>query len=77
MHNITVSARPLMEEDNDLWLSPISVWEAHLLAERNRIRLDPTPERWIFDALPSSRTASRLELRRAPPTLTRRRHTPR
>lgn len=41
----------LMEEDNELWLSPISVWEAHLLAERNRIRLEPSPELWILDAL--------------------------
>lgn len=41
----------LKEADNELWLSPISVWEAHLLAERNRIRLEPSPERWILDAL--------------------------
>lgn len=41
----------LKEADNELWLSPISVWEAHLLAERKRIRLEPSPERWILDAL--------------------------
>jgi PIN domain nuclease of toxin-antitoxin system len=29
----------LAAADNELWLSPISVWEAHLLAERGRVRV--------------------------------------
>lgn len=39
-------AEALTEEDNELWLSPISVWEAHLLAERNRIRLAKLWSTW-------------------------------
>lgn len=38
-------------EDAELWLSPISAWEAHLLAERGRLDLDAPPEEWIRDAL--------------------------
>jgi PIN domain nuclease of toxin-antitoxin system len=30
----------LASTDNELWLSPISVWEANLLAERGRVRVD-------------------------------------
>jgi PIN domain nuclease of toxin-antitoxin system len=44
-------AEALEETANELWLSPISVWEALVLAVRGRIRLQPTPERWIRDAL--------------------------
>ncbi|HSL83973.1 MAG TPA: type II toxin-antitoxin system VapC family toxin [Thermoanaerobaculia bacterium] len=41
----------LEDPETELWLSPISVWEALMLAERNRIRLDPTPEQWVREAL--------------------------
>lgn len=41
----------LEEPANELWLSSICVWEALMLAERGRVRLLPTPERWIRDAL--------------------------
>lgn len=44
-------ASALEDPENELWLSPISVWEALILAEKGRIRLVPTPERWIRDAL--------------------------
>lgn len=37
----------LASRDNELWLSPISVWEAHLLAERGRVRVDTTPSEWV------------------------------
>ena len=33
------------------WLSPISVWEAHLLIERKRLRVDLAASDWIRDAL--------------------------
>lgn len=33
--------------ERELWLSPISVWEALLLAERGRIRVDTTPADWV------------------------------
>ncbi|MBI4220848.1 MAG: type II toxin-antitoxin system VapC family toxin [Chloroflexi bacterium] len=39
--------RKLEDPDNELWLSPISVWEALLLAEKGRIRLQMAPLRWI------------------------------
>lgn len=39
---------------NELWVSPISVWELLLLAERGRVRLDDEPQRWIAAALASS-----------------------
>lgn len=32
---------------NELWLSPITLWEVHLLAERKRLQLQPDPARWI------------------------------
>lgn len=37
----------LRDRETEIWLSPISVWEAMLLAERGRIDLEPDPERWI------------------------------
>lgn len=40
----------LEDENNELWLSPISVWEALVLAERNRVQLDPDPETWIAES---------------------------
>jgi PIN domain nuclease of toxin-antitoxin system len=41
----------ISDYDNELWLSPISVWETLLLAEKGRIVLKPTPEDWIQDSL--------------------------
>ena len=35
----------------ELWLSPVSVWELLVLADRGRIKLAPTPQRWIDEAL--------------------------
>lgn len=37
----------LVSEKNVLWLSPISVWEALLLAERGRVRVNISPLEWI------------------------------
>jgi PIN domain nuclease of toxin-antitoxin system len=46
-------AAALADEGNELWLSPISVWEFLLLAERGRVgvrgRLDP--RQWVEAAL--------------------------
>lgn len=39
---------------NALFLSPISVWETLILAEKNRIHLKTTPEIWIHEALHQS-----------------------
>ena len=40
---------------NELWLSPITLWEVHLLAEKKRIQLKPDPAGWIqrlLDTIP-------------------------
>ena len=41
----------LRSRDNELRLSPVSVWEALLLSERGRVALYPDPHRWIRKAL--------------------------
>ena len=43
--------RVLDDPKNDLWLSPISVWEALVLARKKRVILEPTPEKWVRRAL--------------------------
>ena len=37
----------LPSRENELWLSPISVWEALLLAEHGRVRVDTAPTEWV------------------------------
>jgi PIN domain nuclease of toxin-antitoxin system len=44
-------AAHLRDADHELWLSPISVWEAIMLAERGRLVLDLGPIEGIRDAL--------------------------
>jgi PIN domain nuclease of toxin-antitoxin system len=46
-------AAALADEGNQLWLSPVSIWEFLLLAERGRVRLrDGTrPREWVEAAL--------------------------
>ncbi|MCX7962825.1 MAG: type II toxin-antitoxin system VapC family toxin [Burkholderiales bacterium] len=41
----------LASERNELWLSPLSVWELLVLAERRRVRLEGEPRSWIAEAL--------------------------
>ena len=36
---------------SEVWLSPISVWELLVLAERGRVRLDGEPRAWVAEAL--------------------------
>lgn len=43
-------ASALQSTDNELWLSPISFWEALLLAERGRVRLGTDPVAWLEKA---------------------------
>ena len=40
----------LVSQENELWLSPISLWETLLLAERGRLELDAEPHAWIQEA---------------------------
>ena len=46
-------AAALGDERNQLWLSPISVWEFLLLVERGRVRVRDrvAPAEWVADAL--------------------------
>jgi PIN domain nuclease of toxin-antitoxin system len=41
----------LEDRRNELWLSPISVWETLVLARKKRVILEPTPEAWVRRAL--------------------------
>ena len=43
--------RALASHEDDLRLSPVSVWEALLLAERGRVTLEPDPPRWLRNAM--------------------------
>ncbi len=36
---------------NEVWLSPVSVWELLVLAERGRVKLDADPRKWVTEAL--------------------------
>jgi PIN domain nuclease of toxin-antitoxin system len=44
-------ASALVEKENELWLSPISVWEALLLVEKGRLEIVGSSEDWIEKAL--------------------------
>ena len=44
----------LKNEDNELFISPITVWETMILAEKGRIELAPSPKEWINEALKRS-----------------------
>ncbi len=41
----------LERKGSEVWLSPISVWELLVLAERGRVRLDGEPRAWVAEAL--------------------------
>jgi len=45
------AARALESPANELWLSPISVWELILLAQAGRVRLRKEPIAWVEEAL--------------------------
>ena len=54
---ITRDERDVMESSkNEVFLSPISVWETLLLAEKGRLALKPSPEDWVRQALSSYQT---------------------
>jgi PIN domain nuclease of toxin-antitoxin system len=44
-------SRALEDKANELWLSPLSIWETLLLAENGRISLAPTAQEWVAVAL--------------------------
>ena len=55
-------ARQLVNPENEIWLSAVSVWELRLLHDRGRLKLVPDAVSWINDNL------SRLNIREAPLT---------
>jgi PIN domain nuclease of toxin-antitoxin system len=44
-------AQELTDPRNEIWLSPVSVWEALTLVRKGRIVLDGSPESWVREAL--------------------------
>lgn len=45
---LTPAVRAALESpENELWLSPISVWEAVVLAERGRLAVNAAPAEWV------------------------------
>jgi PIN domain nuclease of toxin-antitoxin system len=55
-------ARQLLNPENEIWLSAISVWELRLLHDKGRLKLMPDAVSWINDNL------TRLNIREAPLT---------
>jgi PIN domain nuclease of toxin-antitoxin system len=55
-------ARQLTNPENEIWLSPVSVWELRLLHDKGRVKLIPNAVSWINDNL------NRLKIREAPLT---------
>ncbi len=45
--------RRLEDPANELWLSPVSVWETLLLAEKGKVELNTSPRAWVEHQLDS------------------------
>ena len=43
--------RALESKHNELWLSPISVWELLMLVDRNRVALNMDVNEWVANAM--------------------------
>jgi PIN domain nuclease of toxin-antitoxin system len=56
-------ARILADAKNELWLSPVSVWELTILCRKGRFRVHPDIPTWV------ERTVSGLRLTEAPLTI--------
>jgi len=44
-------ARELTDIRNEIWLSPVSIWEILTLARKGRVALEAKPESWVREAL--------------------------
>jgi PIN domain nuclease of toxin-antitoxin system len=55
-------ARAIDSEENELWLSPVSIWEISVLVAKRRIELDADVEAWV------ARTLAQTIYREAPLT---------
>src|SRR5579864_2258766 len=65
-------ARELDNRQNELWLSPISIWEAYLLFRKKRIQIAPDFTTWLaasLNALPVIEAPLTFEVARTVPTL--------
>jgi PIN domain nuclease of toxin-antitoxin system len=40
-------AKALESVDNELWISPVSIWEVLVLSRKKRLQLQPDAEQWI------------------------------
>lgn len=45
------AALALANEENELWLSPISIWELSVLVRKHQIELDEDFQTWVSSAL--------------------------
>jgi PIN domain nuclease of toxin-antitoxin system len=55
----------LENSENELWLSPISLWEVLTLCQKRRLTLLPNPQAWItntLDALPIREAPATFEI---------------
>jgi PIN domain nuclease of toxin-antitoxin system len=43
--------RELTDTRNEIWLSPVSIWEILTLARKGRVALEGKPETWVREAL--------------------------
>lgn len=41
----------VVDEANELWLSPISVWETIVLGQKGRVEFEPDPVTWVKKGL--------------------------
>lgn len=55
-------AEAIQDEANELWLSPISIWELSILVRKRRIELDDDIDVWV------ARTLAETAIREAPLT---------
>ena len=56
-------AKVLADSENDLWLSPVSVWELTILCRKGRLQVNPDIPTWV------KRSMSDLQLSEAPLTV--------
>ena len=44
-------SKALADPANEIWISPISIWEILLLSQKKRFTLQPDADRFLSDAL--------------------------
>jgi len=44
-------AHALNDQENELWLSPVSIWELSMLVKKRRIEIDEDVDDWVIKAL--------------------------